>query len=350
MNRWKQSGADLSLEEFTARGRTGSFRSIGQKLCEVPDCERPRRTVAVRVCPAHEYHWSRSSDLTLEDFLKRPNLRPMPSIGPCQVASCYRARGREGRLYCDVHATRLGIERRSGNFNGDEERWRLTTPAVAVDREVSLRGLPDRLVAELLYCLQVRTARDVKTRDHRFRQICDRIRLLQIPSLETLEDADLKQTGMTTDLQMIIRGARIALRRLGSSPETERLKDVWDLVIFGHSRTLNFTKIHQRPLREAVKVWAYDELPRRRGRNVASSMQNMIRGMEQLSDSLRLQREDEGQQLRLLSRTDMVSFCNRIAFLAETGVFGAHHRVNVIRYVRKIVNRIRVMGLTGATR
>jgi integrase len=43
----------------------------------------------------------------------------------------------------------------------------------------------------------------------------------------------------------------------------------------------------------------------------------------------------------------MVSFCNRIGFLAETGVFGAHHRVNVIRYVRNIVNRIRVMGLTG---
>ncbi|MDQ0784664.1 hypothetical protein [Streptomyces sp. B3I8] len=348
MNRWRRSGSELSLEEFTARGRADSpFRSIGQKFCEVPGCERPRRTVAVRVCPAHQYHWSRSSDLTLEDFLKRPNLRPLSSIGPCQVASCYRARGREGRRYCDVHATRLNLARRRGSFDGDEERWRLTTPAVAVDREVSLRGLPDRLVAELLYCLQVRTTREVKTRDHRLRQICDQMRLLQAPSLETLQDADLDHAGVTTDLQMIIKGARTALRRLGATPETERLKDIWDLAVFGHSRTLNFTRIHQRPLREAVKVWAYDELPRRRGRNVAGSVQNMIRGMEQLSESLRLQREDEGHHLRLLSRTDMVSFCNRVAFLAESGVFGAHHRVNVIRYVRKIVNRIRVMGLTG---
>ncbi|MEU9367076.1 hypothetical protein AB0D71_20575 [Streptomyces avermitilis] len=69
--------------------------------------------------------------------------------------------------------------------------------------------------------------------------------------------------------------------------------------------------------------------------------------MEQLSERLRLQRDDEGHQLRLLSRTDMVRFCNRVAFLAKAGVFGAHHRVNVIRYVRNIVNRIRVMGLTG---
>lgn len=120
-----------------------------------------------------------------------------------------------------------------------------------------------------------------------------------------------------------------------------------DLAVTISKIEADFTKIHQLPLREAVKVWAYDELPRRRGRNVAGPMQNMIRGMEQLSENLRLQREDEGRQLRLLSRTDMVSFCNRGAFLAETGVFGAHHRVNVIRYVRKIVNRIRVMGLTG---
>ena len=92
---------------------------------------------------------------------------------------------------------------------------------------------------------------------------------------------------MIDDLRMIIRGAQTALRRLGATPETERLKDIWDLFVFGHHGTLNFSRIHQQPFREAVKVWAYDELPRRRGRNVAGSMQNMIRGMEQLGDTQR---------------------------------------------------------------
>ncbi|WP_409468350.1 hypothetical protein [Streptomyces sp. HC307] len=345
-NRWRQSG--MAFEDFAAAPRPGTYhRSDGQTLCRVSGCQRPPRLVTHGLCTTHGSRWLTSSEPTVEDFLRNSPQKGLPGFGPCQVAACYRLRGSERTIYCEVHRGRLNRERRLGTFEGDEERWRLTTPAVAVNREASLRGLPDRLVAELLYCLQVRTAREVKTRDHRIRHISDQLRLLQVPSLETLEDADMVRAGLVDDLRMIIRGAQTSLRRLGATPETERLKDIWDLFVFGHHGTLNFSRIHQRPLREAVKVWAYDELPRRRGRNVASSMQNMIRGMEQLSESLRLQRDDEGHQLRLLSRTDMVSFCNRIAFLAETGVFGAHHRVNVIRYVRNIVNRIRVMGLTG---
>ncbi|MET9088505.1 tyrosine-type recombinase/integrase [Streptomyces sp. NPDC004237] len=345
-NRWRQSG--MSFEDFAAVPRPGTYhRSDGQTLCRVAGCQRPPQLVTHGLCTTHGSRWLTSSEPTVEDFLRNSPQKGLPGFGPCQVAACYRLRGSERTIYCEVHRGRLNRERRLGTFCGDEERWRLTTPAVAVNREASLRGLPDRLVAELLYCLQVRTAREVKTRDHRIRHISDQLRLLQVPSLETLEDADLVRAGLVDDLRMIIRGAQTSLRRLGATPETERLKDIWDLFVFGHHGTLNFSRIHQQPLREAVKIWAYDELPRRRGRNVAGSIQNMIRGMEQLSESLRLQRDDEGHQLRLLSRTDMVSFCNRVAFLAETGVFGAHHRVNVIRYVRNIVNRIRVMGLTG---
>ncbi|MFI5659050.1 tyrosine-type recombinase/integrase [Streptomyces sp. NPDC051684] len=344
--RWRQSG--LAFEDFAATPTPRTYhRSGGQMLCRVASCERPLRLVTHGLCTAHEYGWHRSSEVTVEGFLRNVPVRGLPGFGSCEVASCYRLRGSARTIYCEVHRARRTREKRLGTFTGDEEKWRLTTPSVVVNREVSLRGLPDRVVAELLYCLQVRTVREVKTRDHRIRHLSDQLRLLQVPSLEVLEDADLVRAGMVDELRMIIRGAQTALRRLGSTPETERLKDIWDLVIFGHTRTLNFTKIRQLPFREAVKIWAYDELPRRRGRNVASSMQNMIRGMEQLSESLRLQRDDEGHQLRLLSRTDMVGFCNRVAFLTESGVFGAHHRINVIRYVRKITNRVRVMGLTG---
>ncbi|MFI1259255.1 hypothetical protein ACH4U6_36900 [Streptomyces netropsis] len=346
IGRWRRSG--LSFEDFAAVPRESAYhRSDGQVLCRVPGCQRPPRLVTYGLCTTHQARWHSSSELTVEDFLRNSPQQGLPGFGPCQVTACYRLRGSERTRYCEVHRGRLNRERRSGTFDGDEERWRLTSSSVPVNREVSLRGLPDRLVAELLYCLQVRTARQAKTKDHRMRHISDQLRLLQVPSLETLGEDDLIRAGMVDDLRMIIRGAQTALRRLGATTETERLKDIWDLFVFGHQGTLTFSRIHQRPLREAVKVWAYDELPRRRGRHVASSMQNMIRGMEQLSDSLRLQRDDKGHELRLLSRTDMVSFCNRVAFLAETGAFGAHHRVNVIRYVRRIVNRIRVLGLTG---
>ncbi|WND39743.1 hypothetical protein RI578_38050 [Streptomyces sp. BB1-1-1] len=102
-----------------------------------------------------------------------------------------------------------------GPFDGDEERWRLTSSSVPVNREVSLRGLPDRLVAELLYCLQIRTAREAKTKDHRMRHISDQLRLLQVPSLETLGEDDLVRAGMDDDLRMIIRASATGSR---SSP------------------------------------------------------------------------------------------------------------------------------------
>lgn len=346
MNRYQRSG--LAFEEFVTAPRPGTHhRSDGQTLCRVQGCQRPPRLVTHGLCTTHESRWLTSSEPTVESFLRNSPQKGLPGFGPCQVAACYRLRGSERTIYCEVHRGRLNRERRLGTFVGDEERWRLTTPAVTVNREVSLLGLPDRLVAELLYCLQVRTDREVKTRDHRFRQVCEHLRLLQAPSLEAVEEADLVRAGASDDARMIVRGAQTALRRLGSSPETERFKDLWDMVVFGHAGTLSFVGIHQKPFREAVKIWAYDELPRRRGQHVTSSLQNMIRAMERLSDALRLQREDEGHRHKLLGRSDMDNFCNRIAFLAETGVFGAYHRIHVIRGARQVLNRIRVLGLTA---
>ena len=50
--------------------------------------------------------------------------------------------------------------------------------------------------------------------------------------------------------------------RAMSNPETEVAKDVWDLAVFGHSGTLDFTVIAQRWLREITKRWAAYDLPR----------------------------------------------------------------------------------------
>ena len=161
-NRWRQSG--LAFEDFAAAPRPGTYhRSDGQTLCRVSGCQRPPRLVTHGLCTAHGSRWLTSSEPTVEDFLRNSPQKGLPGFGPCQVAACYRLRGSERTIYCEVHRGRLHREWRLATFCGDEERWRLTTPAVAVNREAGLRGLPDRLVAELLYCLQVRTAREVKT-------------------------------------------------------------------------------------------------------------------------------------------------------------------------------------------
>ena len=116
---------------------------------------------------------------------------------------------------------------------------------------------------------------------------------------------------------MIVRTGQKALRRLGASPETERFKDVWDLAVFGHGGNLDFTKIHQKPLREAVKAWSFDELPRRRGKSVwglDAQHDRWDRGPLQQPAAPAPARG--GHLPALLERADMVGFCNRLAFLA----------------------------------
>ncbi|UWE11927.1 site-specific integrase [Actinacidiphila bryophytorum] len=344
-NRRRQAGA--SVEAFVTTTRPRAWRSIGQEMCLVRECQRPRHSVRAGLCNNHQYQRVEMLQLELEEFLAHPSARGLPGFGGCGVASCYRLRHSARIPFCDPHQARLNTAKRRGTFDGDTERWQLTTSAIAVDREVSLRGLPDRLAAELLYVLQVRTMSGAKTHDHQFRVISDWLRVMQASSLHGLNDAELAAGGMTRNIRVITKGGQTALRRLGASPETERLKDVWDLFVFGHGGTLDFTKIHQRPLREAAKVWAYDELPRRRGKSVSHAMQNMLAGLVSLSESLRLQRPDEGHLPGGLGRNDMVSFCNRLAFLAENGKMSQHTRLNHVRYARLITNRVRVLGVTG---
>lgn len=145
----------------------------------------------------------------------------------------------------------------------------------------------------------------------------------------------------------MVKASRKFLQRLGASPETERLKDTWDLTVFGRTGTLSFTPIHQEPLREAMKVWAYDDVPRRRGKGVRSVVQPRVAAMAMLSESLRLQRQDGGHIPALLSRTDIVNFLNRAAFLTDNGKISARQRLNIIRCVRQVLSRLRGLGLTG---
>ncbi|MFJ8603148.1 hypothetical protein ACIREM_31450 [Streptomyces shenzhenensis] len=49
-----------------------------------------------------------------------------------------------------------------------------------------------------------------------------------------------------------------------TTPETEHVKDVWDMTVVGYTGHSSFAPVPQEPLREAMKVWAYAELPQHR--------------------------------------------------------------------------------------
>jgi len=224
----------------------------------------------------------------------------------------------------------------------DEQRWRRTTPAVAIGGEVSLRGLGDRVVAEMLFGLQQRVEEGRKTPHYNFRKLADHARLHEVRCV-----GDIDPGALPSDIGLLVLYTRTLAGRQQLNPETERLKDEWDATVFGcRGGTLRFTSIVQPWLREAAKVWAYDDLPRRRGVNAKTSCQTYIRYLGMLSESLCLQRVDNGARPAALGRTDIDAFRNRLAFLQAEGVISIPLRTDILRGLRSTLARMRSLGLT----
>ncbi|MGW5748514.1 tyrosine-type recombinase/integrase [Amycolatopsis sp. NPDC003861] len=333
--RWQEAGTPL--EEFL-RTATPRNRSIGVQPCAVPGCQRPWKSKTLLLCDAH--HWQRARHLTvpIEEFVTHPRVTPYPSFGPCSVAACTRDRPGNGP-HCKAHQHRAAAQARQ-DPRFDPELWSLTASAIPEVGKASLRGLPARVIAEVLYGIQERARTLSKVHYYDVRALCDRARLHGAASLDALS-ADVLSLA-----QRKLRSTFLtAARRADATPETECQKDVWDLAVFGQGRTLTFTEISQPWLREATKRWAVDTLPKHRGRQVASVLQSRINALALLSESLRLHRDDHGLHPAELSRQDITTFCNRLAYLMAQGTISANRRVHISRYARGTLDRMRKMGL-----
>ncbi|MFZ4302658.1 tyrosine-type recombinase/integrase [Streptomyces cinereoruber] len=340
-NRWAKGG--LPLEDFVSLAKR-HWRSTGVFNCQVPGCERPWRTRLQPLCSAHHHQRMRIHRLPLEEFINHPGIKPLPGFGPCQVAACDRARNGHKSLYCQAHHNRLAVEHRRGNTI-DEANWRLTTPAIAQTGLVSLRGLPDLVVVEVLYGLQQRVTEGVQLKDYMLRPLCDLVRARQLSSLTEidLDTVTRMERGRAGGLIKHVLRARL-------SPETERVKDVWDASVFGLRGHLYFDKIHQPWLREAAKEWSIDDISRRRGTAPQRNVQRQINAIARLSESLRLQRDDEGAVPSRLGRRDITAFLSRMRFLQESGVITAYRHAYDIRDVRRLLVRMRSLRMTEAGR
>ncbi|MFG2515500.1 tyrosine-type recombinase/integrase [Streptomyces sp. NPDC048584] len=325
------------FEEFVAN-TVRSWRGIGISNCRVPDCARPWMTSTRTLCTTHGHQQENIFCLPVEEFIRHPDVRPLPGFGPCQVAAC--ARDRHGRgPYCHAHTNRWKIVRRNG-YTHDEETWRRTATGIAESGKVSLRGLPDRVVAELLYGLQQRYAEGIRQLDVDTRGIADLVRARQLGSLSELDPSPLPK-----NLQRLVRGILKHCDRSQLSPETERHKDTWDGAAFGFTGNLYFNEISQPWLREAAKSWAVDDVPGRRGHKIRNTVQSQITSLAHLSDSLRLNRADKGTTPQLLGREDVLHFLNRLRFLHEREEISAVRRCRIGRDVRRLLTRMRTLGL-----
>ncbi len=335
------SRAGMSTEEIIASSQLPPLADHPAG-CAVPGClrlsagGRPRQRTGL--CQAHSRRFRRTAGTSMQHFLADPRLRPLPALGPCVVAACAR-RAESEHGYCPTHYVRWR-QTVTAEPGTDQQRWRLTQPAVAEGGLVSLRGLPPLLVVQVLFGVQQRVREGAKLTDVSLRAVTDALRREQAGSIEACPADRVAGKPARSLHAALVREVRRAL----ADPGSEQANDTWDLAIFGHPGRLSFTGIAQPWLRQAAKRWAAEELPRHRGAG-ASNVRSTLNALARLSDSLR-SRPDHGDLPAALGRPDIENFLNRLAYLESAGTISRYHRNVICRGVRAALTGIRALGLT----
>jgi integrase len=338
------AGAGLGPEQVSALApRPYPVRGPGE--CAVSGCAREQVSAPAGLCRAHEDQ-REELGISTAQFLACPSVRPLPACGLCAVAACPRQRRHPDGTYCDAHQIRLRAARRADPAF-DERQWRATDNAIGTGGQVSLRGLPPQVIAEVLAGLQRRCRIDaVKTKEADLRAVCDDLRRQQVASI-AVHRVD---PGQSLAFKGLARSLATHARRALAGPETEIHGDVWDLSLFGHRGHLDFTGISQQWLRETAKRWAADDLPKRRvnpGRVTSGglALRHHVGCLARLWQSLRM-RPDRGDHPAALGRADMEAFLQRLAYLALAGQISGDARIRACREVRHVLTQARLMGLT----
>jgi integrase len=341
---WRLAAAGLGPDQVSALApRPYPVRGPGR--CAVSGCEREHVSAPAALCRAH-LDQLEELGISTGQFLVGPSVWPLPACGPCAVAACPRQRRHPDGLYCEAHQMRLRAARRA-DPGFDEQRWQVTDNAIGTGGQVSLRGLPLLVTAEVLAGLQRRCRIDaVKTGEAELRAVCDDLRRQQVTTMTGYRIDPARGHEFKGLANSLITHARRAL----AGPETEVCGDVWDLSLFGHRGRLDFTAISQRWLRETVRRWAADDLPKRRvnpGRITSGglALRHHIGCLARLSESLRM-RPDRGEHPAALGRADMEAFLHRLAFLASAGKISGDARIRACREVKHVLTQARLMGLT----
>lgn len=332
--------SDLGIKEFIEAGPVRS-RQSGEVICSVNGCPRPVRTKRLQLCYTHEHHRKRLQ-LPLMAFLEHPDAKPLPGFGPCLVVVCTRqAHGRRG--LCRAHDVRWWEQHRAGKVTvAGLDAWCRSSAPVASGHEVVLRGLAPLVQAQILLGLQERCRDGGLTYLYQLRIFCRR---LLSTHASTIDDFDLSllarhHRALAQDLQQ-------AVLRAGTSPEAEQRKDIWNTAVLGHGRrrVIDFTGISQDWLREALKHWVAEELPTRRGDHVTAILQDHVRRVEELSTSLRLHRDDHGDDPHLLDRADIIALLSRLKHREATGQISSWRRSTTCRQIAMILRECRALGL-----
>lgn len=335
----------MTVDEFLAAGESISrvgFRGEDTRPCLVLDCQRPIRDRRLKLCNAHLTHVkmtinARPTEGDVHTFVASGRAKPLPSWGQCRVACCDRIAGNP-KLLCDTHRSRW-TKHLKDHPEASFDDWCATTNSISKSGVINLRALPDRLRLQLLLAVQIRVQANVRTHIHAIHVLVDWLRSGKYGSL--LDPKRARNGLMQLALQSLQNDLRLAM----TTPSEEEAQDVWNMRVFGAKGTVDFTVITQPWLRSITKYWVLQELPTRRGSDVAAAMRDHVNSVAVLSTHLRVALTDHGQNPATVTRKHLLLFLNHLAHRDRDGEITTYHRSRIIRNIRTILRDSRDLGL-----
>jgi integrase len=307
-------------------------------------CPRPAEG-RFELCPSHILKWwkRRGKGDSFDEFLSRA--QPLPDLGCCAAASCYRAAAYPATRLCLPHAQIWKADGRpDGEAFGD---WAERVRQPVNSRVLSLRGLPELVRLELVYAIGCRAADQVSVATGGMRPWIDQLRALGVASVTEFDLGLLDGVGDRHH----VRFARFSVdvvRLVYADPELERTKDVWDLRLFGRSghKRLDFRAIRQTWLREAAKGWAAATV----GRVGDGAMAHRVGSLTVFSAVL-ASGPGGGEDPAALGRADVERFLARVRspqFPTRTQPFGAKAKAALVEECALMLREARELGLLDA--
>lgn len=263
------------------RGHGGGRRQQRQDglcaVCRVPPACRPAAVHGLCLsCNRLRSVQGQSVENFIEGDERFGPAEPRPSFGPCAVVSCERLASHAAGM-CHPHDKAW---RQAGRPQLEE--FGRTAAPVRGDRQgrVVLRGLPERVITELLYGIQASVAEGRTMKPKELRTAVDHMRRLGVGSVTA---AETRRMGGSVRQLLIFVADQVVLA--SSDMTSECAKDVWDLRVWGQRGLLSFVGGHalrhgvrdslgpisQDWLRDAAKAWAAQALSSTGGCSWAAS-------------------------------------------------------------------------------
>jgi integrase len=342
--RFAAAGGDLAA--FCAAGAPRRNRSRDRRclVCRTPGFERPVGVNDLCLsCDGLRRRRGQSVAAYVDGDREFPAAVPRRGLGLCTVCCCGRLAAHESTGLCGAHDAAW---RRAGG--GDLVAFRAAAPPCYGDQtgRVVLMGLPAGVVAEILYAVQACLAEGRRLMIKDVRAGAQLLRHIGAASI-----GDVDTDGRRDPVRWFLRFASDRATLARSDPETEAVKDVWDLRVFGAAGRLSFVgsttrvgtpsrPITQPWLKHAAQAWAAEALVSM----TSGPVRAVIAAVGLLSEHLG-RRDDGGVEPAALSHADVAAFLARLAALRQAGALSVQMRARTITGVERFLRDCREMGL-----